>query len=151
VTPSRETDPDSLVGAAKQEARKAVRKLFPALTALLMAGVLLWTARINVKANDAEDTAENAEAKGENGARVAKTAKVEARATYDVSTNKDAAIVEDMKKLTERLNVVESELELLRGRARTRRRKPIELSPETTTPPPPTPAAAAQEQGGQPP
>lgn len=124
------------------------KKVGPPATAVIVAYLVAWTARIDQTAGRAQDTAESAEAKGELGARVAKTAKVEVNAGYGATIDKDAAIVEDMKKLVARVNSLEAELERLKARAGKprRRRAPITLSPKTTEPPPPTPAAAAEEQ-----
>ena len=125
--------------------RREVKRLIPYVGHLIMAVLLFLTAKL---ADGAQDTADDAAAKGKAGAQLAAKVKVENQAAYDVTKDKAVSMADDLKKLADRVNALEAELERLRSKAGKprRRRAPITLSPETTAPPPPTPAAAAKEQ-----
>ncbi len=130
---------------------EAVRKVIPYLTALLIAFCLMWTARIDRAADQAQDTAENAEAKGTIGAAVASKTKKEAQAGYDVTKEKVDATGEVLAKMAAELKALREDVERMKARAGrpARRRAPaVKVPPAVTEPLPATPAAAAQEKAG---
>lgn len=139
----------TLGSKAKKWVGYSLDKLVPAIIGLGLAWLMVWQARLSSGVSDAKDVAADAKAaadtataQGTVGQATAATAKVETAVAYDVTTAKAVATVEDLKKLTARVNSLEAELARLRSR---KRRDPIKLSPKTTAPPPATPAAAVEK------
>lgn len=153
MTGKRDTDPDSLVATAKQEARKGVKKLAPALVGLLVVLAGYWSTRITMATVSAQEAAESAEAKGEQGKAVAAKVKVENQAGYDATKEKVDASGDVLAQLVVEVKALREEVEKLKA-ARTGRprRHPtaVKVPPVVTEPLPPTPAAAAQEQAAPP-
>ncbi len=122
------------------------RRLVPLATTLLVSLILYWTARLDRATERAQEKAENVEAKAVTSANVAREVKVETAAFAGATKEKADSTGDDVKKLMDRLNVVEAELAALRakaGRPRSKR-KPLKPDPKTAAPLP-TPAAAAAE------
>jgi len=147
------TEPWSIAAAVRQEAKRGIKKLAPALVALLAGLLTLWSSRVSVATEEARSAAEAAEAKGVKGEQVAKTAKVETRAAYDATKEKVDATGDTLAELVARVKNLEEELERLKaakaGR-RPRRRSAVQVPPEVTAPLPPTPAAAAAQDASTP-
>ncbi len=154
MTPTRDTDtgwtdqttpPRSKRESAGTVARKAVfamiGKLVPYVTALVMAYLVAWTARIDGRADDAKDKATG-------------TA-VETAVTYDETKTKLDDSGETIEKLVAEVNALREEVERLKAAKATRPGRvvrprpppPIKVPASVTEPLPASPAAAVQERG----
>lgn len=141
-------------------ARETVRKLAPAVTALLMSILLFWTAQIDRAAEQARSVAESADAKGEQGkavaattAAVAATTTQQAQAGYDATKTKVDATGDVLAELAAEVRALREELERMkaaRAGHRPRRRAAVKVPAVVTQPLPATPAAAAKEQAAIP-
>lgn len=100
---------------------------------------------------EAKTTAEEATELGENGAKLAKTAKVEAGAGYQATREKLEATADEVVALRQDLDTARKDLEterrridkLLGRRSARVAPRPAPVAPEVQEPLPPTPAAAA--------
>lgn len=135
------TDPGSIGAAVRQEARRGIKKLVPALVVLLVAVFTYWTIRVTVATEDARDAA------GAGKQAAAKT-KEEVSASYDDVKEKTESSGDTLAEAIERLNKLEAEVERLKARAERRPRRriePLKVPPAVTKDLPPTPAAAAAQ------
>ena len=122
--------------------KKSLKGLAPFVNGLLVALLVFWTAKIQEKADDAQDAADK-------GERVAKVAKKEVAAGYEEARDKGEGLGDAVKALAARVDYLTAEVEKLRAaRARRAPRKipPVKIPPKATEPMQPTPAAAAAAQ-----
>ena len=147
VTDGRPVTTRAKRDSLRSSLRTQAKRLVPLLGTLIAVLVTSWTMRLQVQVEAVQDRADGAAAKGEKGERVAKVVKVETAAFAGEVKEKTDDTGEDVKKLMDRLNVVEAELAVLRAKAGRpkSKRKPLKPSPKTAVPLSTPAAAAAQE------